>query len=881
MLIENKLLKYFKGDELASFVWESKYKFKDEQTPNDMFIRHATEIGQTEIKRISKLLPKKLNKFQKLFIKQNEIKFDLLSDYGKRKYHSLVQLHKNPELILDVFVKLCNYSNIVLAGSFLQGIGRHEFYSSLSNCFVLGQPYDSYSGINEKGKEITEVMKRRGGAGLDLSTIRPAGSAVHNQSTLSSGVVLFAEGYSSKTKEVAQYGRRGALMLTLSIKHPDSVAFAKEKQDLSKITGANISLKMPNDFMLAVKNDEDYFQCFPINKETYKLRFEDFEYNKLIEIKTLKYTENIINFFNLPQYVKKVKARDVWKEITKCAWTTAEPGLVFEDNWITYGLDGIYEQYRPISTNPCSEIPMQAYDACRLLSKNLYSLISEPFTENASIDYVQAYNMFYEQLVIGDILIDLEMEYIDRIINKIKNGKDPQELKDFETGVWEKIKTTALKGRRCGAGFIGLGDMLAAINENYYSPEIITKLFKIKMQAELDATIDLSILYGSFDGFDSKLESSCPTEMLKMIKKEFPHQFEKMMKYGRRNVSWSTAAPTGSLSIQTQTTSGIEPLFLAYYMRRKKCIDPSERIDYVDPADGQKFTEYPVLHPKFVEWFKIALKFDRQKVESFTKADLDYFFKKSPWYGNCANDLNWEQRVEIQSIVQKYTTHAISSTINLPKDCSIDLIGDIYMKSWESGLKGNTVYREGSRGGILVNNNDKIPTKFEARHAPKRPRTLPAIYHTLKYRNKTYSVVIGFFNGFPHEVFVISGLDNLPQNFDENDTIKGYINKEAKDWYNFESETFLLKDISAIEKDEKLVSLMLSGLLRHGAPLKYVIKTLNKTNPIAGSFTHKLIKIISKYLVDINTGDLCPECQTELKHENGCISCPACGWSKC
>lgn len=402
------------------------------------------------------------------------------------------------------------------------------------------------------------------------------------------------------------------------------------------------------------------------------------------------------------------------------------------------------------------------------------------------------------------------------------------------------------------------------------------------MQAELDATIDMAILYGPFDGFDSKLESSCPTEMLKMIKQEFPKQFEKMMIYGRRNVSWSTAAPTGSVSIQTQTTSGIEPLFLAYYMRRKKCIDPSERIDYIDPADGQKFTEYPVLHPKFVDWFKIKFGIDRKIVESFTKAQLDEYFKQSPWYGNCANDLNWEQRVEIQSIVQKYTTHAISSTINLPKDCSIDLIGDIYMKSWESGLKGNTVYREGSRGGILVNSNEsEIPKKFEARHAPKRPRTLPAIYHTLKYRNKTYSVIIGFYENIPHEVFVISGLDNLPQNFDENDSIKGFVNKEAKDWYNFESDTFLLKDISAIEKDEKLVSLMLSGLLRHGTPLKYVIKTLNKTNPIAGSFSHKLIKIISKYLVDSNIGDLCPECQTELKHENGCILCPSCGWSKC
>ncbi len=870
MTQSKKLLDFFNQDQLAADVWYGKYRFGDEETPDDMDKRHVKEFLEKEMERFA-------------FEADPEL-FDNLSRYGQTRFRHLFERIPTNELRKKLeanLTKLINLNTVVLSGSPMQGIGRHNLYSSLSNCFVVGQPYDSYSGINLKRHEITEMMKRRGGAGADLSTIRPRGASVHNQASVSSGVVLFANGFSNQTLEIAQEGRRGALMLSLNILHPDSLEFIESKQDLTKITGANISTGIPDEFMEAIESDSDILLRFPVDSNV-SLFTQEY-------IDSLNYNElyNVFEFGigNYPEYVKKIKAKDYWDTLIECAWTTAEPGILFLGNWKRGGPDWVYEKYRPVSTNPCSEIPMSAYDACRLLSVNTYKLVKNPFTKNASISNSDVYSIFYEQLIIGDILVDLELDYIDRIIGKIKSGKDPEELKHSEIIVWEKVKDMASSGRRCGAGFTAFGDMLAALNLPYYSPAFIEELFRTKMEAELDATIDLAILYGTFDGFNQELEKKSIYNQ-NVVSKIFPDQYKRMMEFGRRNVSWSTAAPVGSGSILTQSCSGIECLFKPFYKRRKKCVKPTDRVDYIDSADGQKFSEYFVLHPKFIEWFSIVsderMQIGGAKVflENLKEPQLNKLFEKSPWYGSCADDLNWKQRVEIQSIVQTYTTHAISSTINLPKDIEKSVIGNIYMSSWKAGLKGNTVYRDGSRNGILSSSSDEL---FVPQKAIKRPNTLVAHYHTLRCNKTIYSIIIGLFEGKPYEIFIISGVPGLPQIIDEtNEFLVGEIVKESKNWYNFVYDTFLIKEITDVEHDEKLISILLSGLMAHRTPMKSIIKILDKTQPIAGSFTHRLIKILKHYVPkDEETVEVCPVCGGMMKHDNGCVLCIDCGHSKC
>jgi ribonucleotide reductase alpha subunit len=1009
-----KILNFFDGDSLAANVWAGKYKYNEEQIPTDMFKRHIKEFVEKEYQRacLTNITPEQIEN---------------LSDYGQNRFNRIV----TKEEIQAHYTKYLNFNNIVLAGSPMQGIGRHELFSSLSNCFVLGQPYDSYSGINKKEDESSQIAKRRGGVGLDLSTIRPAGASVHNQASFSSGVVIFAEGYSNKTLQVAQEGRRGALMLSLIILHPDSLEFIVSKQNLTKITGANISVAIPDEFMEAVETNSDILLRFPVDADISFITQENIDsipYGKLIDI-----TDDIRKVENAPKYIKKIKAVEYWLTLIECAWQTAEPGILFTGNWRKGGTDWEYKQYRPISTNPCfssnmslltkegdktfaeleqiclnpenkcnkfplklinkygelkpgrvwrtgvkhvinlilenrvevtctsnhlfeldddseckakdtfgkfikaidgeayevvrivdndevtevfdfelkddchwgvvqglishncSEIPMSENDACRLMSVNLYKQVIDPFTENARIDKKQIYQIFYEQLVITDLLIDLEIDYIDRIIGKIKSGDDPQELIDPEVLLWEKIKKVALSARRCGAGFTALGDMLAALNLQYAPSQFVYDLFHLKMEAELDATIDLSILYNPFDGFDPEIEKLSVYNQT-VISKEFPKQYEKMLKHGRRNVSWSTAAPTGSLSIMTQTTSGIEPLFKPYYKRRKKCILSTDRVDYIDPGDGQKFTEFFVLHPKFIEWFSITSD-ERMKIggakhllENLPENELNALFEQSPWFGNCADDLHWKSRVAFQSLVQKFTTHAISSTINLPKDIEKSVIGNIYMESWKKGLKGNTVYRDGSRAGILVDSDkfkiklEEIENTFVPLKTIKRPKTLEGHYHTLFFRNKVYSIIIGLMNKRPYELFIISEVPNLPQVIGEtHEYIVGEVVKESKNWYNFVSDTFLVKEITDVEHDEKMISILVSGLMANRTKISTICKILDKTKPIAGSFTNRLIKIINHYIDENDLeikNEVCQECGGTLRYENGCVICEN-GHSKC
>mgnify|MGYP001474573337 CR=1 FL=1 len=881
-------LKFFKGDELATTVWLKKYKFGNEQTPEDSKKRHLNEIAEVEMRRLNSI-----NLYQEVI--------DNLSEYGKLRYQTLY-FQCNKEEVIKYLEQWIGLDKILLGGSMMQGIGNHNFYSSLSNCFVLGRPYDSYAGIAKLTDEMAQVMKRRGGAGIDLSSIRPNQAMVHNQSGFSSGPVLFANRYSNITLEVAQYGRRGALMLSIHINHPDSIAFAEEKQDLTKLTGCNSSIIFSDEFMQAVESNRDYLQRFPVDipAENFKIELSEIEYDTTIPC---RYFDGSVMQSG---YVRKINAKKTWEKITEFARNTAEPGIIFEENWYQGGTDSVYDEYRPVTSNPCSEIPMQPYDSCRLMSVNLYSLVKNPFTENSMFDFEQAYMIFYEQMTTCDIVVDLEADYIKCIIEKIQKGKDPEELKEREIGLWQKILDSGQKGRRCGCGFTALGDCFAALGLKYDTSDdtinFIKKLFVTKLEAELDATTDMSILYGCFDGwsnekeydwyhddtmFDDDFDLEGKTKFFQMIYEVLPERAKKMCKFGRRNVSWSTAAPTGSLSILSQTTSGIEPLFSPFYMRRKKCIDDSERVDYIDPADGQKFTMFPVFHPKFKYWIENFSEWSSfvNDASELTEQEVNTIFEKSPWYGCCANDINWEDRVKIQSLVQTYTTHAISSTINLPNDISPIIVKEIYTASWKYGLKGNTIYRDGSRGGVLINTSTQpvSDNEFEETRAPKRPIRLPAVYHTIRAKRKVYSVIIGFFAGKPYEVFIASGIDNLPENLDDaTDHIDGELVKEGKDWYNFESETFILKEIPDVESEEKMLSLMISMALRHRTPLKFVIKTLDKTKPIAGSFTHRLIKILSKYVPDgEDSGQKCPDCGGVLIFENGCVHCRDCGWSRC
>lgn len=880
----SEILNFFHGDELAASVWEKKYKFGNEKTPADSFLRYCKEIAKKEIERTNTI-----TLYQEID--------SALSDYGKQRWYNVKQIttcgnpHSRREMMNEHFQNYINFDNIILGGSMLATIGNHKSYSSLSNCFVLGQPYDSYAGINQKSMEMCEVMKRRMGAGIDISTLRPDGAAVHNQSTESCGPVLFAERYSFISSEIAQRGRRGALMISINIAHPNALDFIQSKQDLTKITGANISVIVNNEFMNKVidKKDNYYIQHFPCNVPIESFDLTDIhveDYSDLIE--TTYEKDGKIH----TGYVRIVNAKEIWNKIIHCAWATAEPGIIFGDNWFDGGTDGVYDRYAAITCNPCSEIPMQAYDSCRLASINLFGFVKNPFTSNAEFDFDRFYKVAYEQVCILDNLVDLEADYINRIIDKINSDtNEPEELREQSITLWKRILNEGKSGRRLGAGFTALGDTLAALGLNYSidinTEYFLNKLFECKMSAELDASIDLAILFGTFEGFDvykefDKSLTSGKNRIFQTILEHFPEQAKRMQLYGRRNVSWSTAAPTGSLSILTQTTSGVEPLFLPWYERRKKVTSHTERVDYIDPADGNKFTVFFVLHPKFKLW----LEMQGINPDNLSKTQLQKLFEQSPWYGSCANDIDWESRVTIQSIVQKYTTHAISSTINLPSDIDEQTISNIYLKSWSSGLKGNTVYRDGSRGGVIVSTDKKQQSdnEFTENRAPKRPKELKAYYHTLQSKGTVYAVIIGLLENKPYEVFITSGLDNLPVNLDEfEDKIEGEIVKEYKNRYDFVCDGFILRDLADVELDEKMVSLMISMGLRHRTPLKFVIKTLEKMQPIAGSFTHRLIKILSKYIPNGEeyVGDKCPDCGDTLRYENGCCICPSCGYTKC
>jgi ribonucleoside-diphosphate reductase alpha chain len=867
-----ELEQYFKGDELASSVWRGKYAAKGENTPDDMHRRMAKEFARIE----DNYLDSDASFFEK----------GTMSDFWKR-------MRPLEEDVIYEYFK--DFKYIVPQGSIMSILGNQEYIGSLSNCFVIGQPHDSYGGILQKDQELVQLMKRRGGVGIDLSTLRPSNTKVTNAAGTSTGMASFMHRYSNSTREVAQNGRRGALMISSDIRHPDILEFINSKRDLTKVTGANISVMLRDDFMYAVAGDRDYLLRFPCNTE-----FEDFSEDNVEEFESQPYGE--LKQIGENSFIKRIKAREYFDKLVENNWFSAEPGSIFIDRHWNYSPDGVYSQYRGITTNPCGEIFMQMYDACRLLAMNLFSFVKNPFTKKSEIDFDKLYEVAYVQQRLADNLVDLELEHIDRILAKIDKDDASEDIKKTERDLWQNIRRVAGAGRRTGCGFTGLGDMLAALGLKYDSKkakQIIDLVMATKMRAELDCTIDLSILRGSFEGWNPELEiGNAPgigwyaqNDFYKMLLLNFNEQLQRMQKYGRRNVSWSTVAPTGTVSIMTQTTSGLEPLFAAFYLRNKK-VNPGDigaRVDFVD-QNGDSWMTYPVLHPKFREWLLAnsniwmtemitSDEHSAQLLDNISKTQLEEAYEKSPWFESCAEDIDWLQRVEIQGIIQKYTTHSISSTINLPEDVSKEKIAEIYMTAWKKGLKGVTVYRDKCRTGVLVTEDKKKPN-FEYKDSAKRPKELDGELHVVTVKGQRYGVVIGAIEGNPYEVFAFEMPDEAKQG------CKGKVVKMKKGHYTFRSDCLTMDDIQseAVRNDEQVLTRLISGMLRHGAKPQFVMEQIDKCNLEIVSFGKAVSRVLKKYVKDeeLINRSVCDNCgSSNLKREEGCLSCNDCGHSKC
>ena len=854
----------FNGDELAISVWKSKYAADGETHYDDMHKRLATEFARIEEKYINSEPNNTLEYNQELV--KNE-----LSKYGYDRENL------DEDKIYNLFK---DFKYIIPQGSIMSQLGVKSI-GSLSNCFVIGQPEDSYGGIFQKDEEMAQLMKRRGGVGIDISTLRPSGTATTNAAKSSTGAISFMHRFSNTTREVAQNGRRGALMISIDINHPDVMDFIKIKRDLSQVTGANISIKLNNEFMKAVENNEDYILRFPCD-----IKSVDFE-NKIA-----KDNNNIIIDWNKCIF-KQIKAKEYWDEIIKSAHNVAEPGLMFWDSMVDYSPDGIYPQFKQVTTNPCSEIGMQPYDACRLIAVNLFSFVKNPFTKDAYFDFEEFYKVNYEAMRLSDNLIDLEIEHIDRIIDKIYNDPEIDDIKARELELWLKVKETAQASRRTGLGFTALGDTLAALGLKYDSDEsldIIEKIMSKKMESELDCTIDLAILRGTFQGWDSNQEYNINSQydeydiehlnikgkndFYTFIANKYPNQAEKMIKYGRRNVSWSTVAPTGTVSLLTQTTSGVEPLFMPFYMRRKK-VNPNDenvRVDFTD-QNGDKWQEFPVLHPKFKDWIKSYMHLANNDFQ-YCKEDLQELFEKSPWYNSTANDIDWKKRVEIQSIIQKYITHSISSTINLPNDVKESEVSEIYLESWKKGLKGITVYRDGSRSGVLVADIKKEDS-FDYVDAVKRPKSLVAEAYHVKVNHVSYNIIIGLYDKKPYEIFIDTEQDNISG--------LGDIIKKGKGTYFFKQNDITVDISSNMTDEQAAITRLVSTSLRHGADIKFIVEQLNKADGDLFSFTKALARVLKKYIPEGAKSTVhCHDCGSEnVIFQEGCSSCQSCGSSKC
>jgi len=833
-------LKYFDGDELAARVWVNKYAMKDsagkiyEKSPVDMHWRIANEIARIE-----------------------------------KKY-------PNPMTAQQVFDLLDHFKYIIPAGSPMTGIGNNHQVASLSNCFVIGLDgdADSYGAIIRIDEEQVQLMKRRGGVGHDLSHIRPKGSPVKNSALTSTGLVPFMERYSNSTREVAQDGRRGALMLSVSIKHPDSESFIDAKMQEGKVTGANVSVKIDDEFMKAATSDGVYTQQFPV-------------------------------YSDKPVVTKEINAAELWKKIVHNAWKSAEPGVLFWDTILRESIPDCYADlgYRTVSTNPCGEIPLCPYDSCRLLAVNLYSYVDNPFTKFATFNYeLFRLHVGYAQRIMDDI-IDLELEKIEKIMDKVKSDPESDEVKEAEMHLWKKIYDKSRRGRRTGVGITAEGDMIAAMGLCYGTPEATyfsTEVHKNVAVEAYKSSVQLARERGAFDIYDAQREKDNP--FINRLKGVDPVLYDNMVKYGRRNIACLTIAPTGTTSLMTQTTSGIEPVFMPVYKRRRK-VNPNDtnvHVDFVDES-GDSFEEYIVYHPKFLVWMK-ANGIDNTK--RYSQEEIDELVRKSPYYKATANDVDWHEKVRMQGAIQKWVDHSISVTINLPNNVSEELVNELYVEAWKSGCKGCTVYRDGSRAGVLISTGKKkekkldngLPASCMPNVTEVRPKSLECDVVRFQNNKEKWVAFVGLLDGYPYEIFtgvlddedgialpktVIKG--HIIKNIDENGvkrydfqfvnrrgyktTIEGLSEKFNKEYWNYAK--------------------LISGVLRYRMPLTNVLKlvsSLQLESESINTWKNGVERALKKYVQDGTEakGQKCPNCGNEtLVYQEGCLICKTCGASRC
>lgn len=827
---------YFNGDELAATVWINKYALKDsdgaiyERSPEDMHLRIAREVARVE----------------------------------KR--------YKNPlseETILGLFK---DFKYIVPQGGPMTGIGNNFQKVSLSNCFVIGNQNDSYGGIMRVDEEQVQLMKRRGGVGHDLSHIRPKGSPVKNSALTSTGLVPFMERYSNSTREVAQDGRRGALMLSVSINHPDAGDFIDAKLEQGKITGANISVRIDDAFMKAALADESYTQRFPVGSDK-------------------------------PKVTRTIQAKELWDKIVQNAWKSAEPGILFWDTVKKESVPDCYADlgYETVSTNPCGEIPLCPYDSCRLLAINLYSYVDNPFTEKAKFNFEKfKKHAAYAQRIMDDI-IDLEIEKIDGILEKIKSDKEDANVKIVEYELWEKIKIKCEEGRRTGIGITAEGDMLAALGLQYGSDESIKFSAKLHKQLALNtyrSSVELARDRGAFGIYDAEREKENP--FIQRLKEADPDMYKDMVKYGRRNIALLTIAPTGTTSLMTQTSSGLEPAFLIAYKRRRK-VNPNDKdvtVSFTDET-GDHWEEFNVFHHKFVDWLKIN-NYDVEETKTLGDDELQEVIAKSPYHKATANDIDWVQKVKLQGAVQKWVDHSISVTVNIPNEVSAELVGDIYKNAWEAGCKGITVYRDGSRSGVLVSKDDKGTHEvdediFGESHAPKRPKILEA--EVVRFQNdyEKWIAVVGILEGKPYEIFTGRAEDTfmLPLNLESGWVIKSK-DEHGKSRYDFrykdkDGYNVTMEGLSrSFDKEYWNYAKLISGVLRHGMPLLFVIDLishLHLDSTYINTWKNGVVRALKKFIPDgtVVKHQTCGNCGDPdgLIYREGCLICKSCGSSKC
>jgi len=838
--VNKSALEYFKGDDLAASVWVSKYALKSgenfvELNPTDTLNRISNELYRTELS------------FENVKFTLEEIK-SYVNDF---KY-------------------------VIFGGSIMFGLGNDEQISSLGNCFFVDNGADSYGGIFNLDEIIGQLMKRRGGVGITIENLRPAKSKVNNSAQSSTGATSFMDRYSNTTREVAQDGRRGALMESCHVSHPDILDFIVKKENLTAVTGANVSLKVTDQFMQAVETNADYMLHWPVKQYAPTVN-ESLPYNKLIETSE--------------GYVKRVKAKDIWNNLIKQAHKNAEPGILFWDTIINESPADCYKHFgfQTKGTNPCGEVPLSSHDSCRLASVVLNELVINPYKKNAKINFEKLAEVtrFLQRMM--DNIVTLEKEKINAIIEKIKSDKEPEYLKRNELELWQKILEVLLNGRRTGLGVLGLGDMLAQLGIKYGTKEatvLIDEVFKTIAVNSYKESVQLAKERGCFPLWNLELEKNNPFIQRVIYGNFSREEIEDFEKYGRRNIANLSIAPTGTLAIEKQTTSGIEPVFKSRLIRRKKINpnDPNARVDFVD-ENGDSWQEYSVFHHGFIEWFKenYSTEYSKHKdlsaedfLNTLNESALDKIIDESPWAGSESHSIDYIEKINMQGVIQKWVDHAISVTHNVPEKISLAEVNDIYFHAWKSGCKGCTIYREGSRNGVLLTKKSENSHDFVEHNAPKRPKEVNADYYYATSQGRKFAVIVGLYKDKPYEIFAFENPSII-------DNHKGKIIKVKQGEYKFASERGEIQrlELAAEHLTERAHTILLSMLLRHGAPLNHIIKVATKIDDTITSFSSVCRRVLSKYVPSEVQVEKCPNCGGELIREESCVHCSSCPYSRC